>query len=264
VSERRITPATVLAASLRETGQMFILGAQILRGFFRRPFSVRELLEQFWFITSVTWLPAALVSIPFGAVIALQVGSLIGQFGAESFTGGASVLAVIQQGSPLIVSLLIAGAGGTAICADLGSRKIREELDAMEVMGVSVVQRLLVPRVLAAMGVAVLLNGLVSVVGVLGGYFFNVLMQGGTPGAYLSSFAALAQLPDLYVGELKALLFGFVAAVVAAYRGLRPRGGPKGVGDAVNQAVVITFVVLFLVNAGITGVYLQLVPPKGA
>jgi phospholipid/cholesterol/gamma-HCH transport system permease protein len=94
-------------------------------------------------------------------------------------------------------------------------------------MGVSPVQRLVVPRVLATMGVAVLLNGLVSVVGILGGYAFNVFLQDGTPGAYLASFSALAQLPDLYVSELKALVFGFIAGVVAAYRGLNPRGGRR-------------------------------------
>ena len=166
--------------ALRETGRLFALGVTVLRQMFRRPFQVRELVEQFWFIASVTILPTALVSIPFGAVIALQVGSLAQQLGAQSFTGGASVLAVIQQASPIIVALLISGAGGSAICADIGSRTIREEMDAMEVMGVSPIQRLIVPRVLATMLVAVLLNGLVSVVGVMGGYFFNVVMQGGT------------------------------------------------------------------------------------
>jgi phospholipid/cholesterol/gamma-HCH transport system permease protein len=252
-----------VTGALRQSGDFFSLGATTLRDTFRRPFQVRELIEQFWFVASVTILPAALVSIPFGAVIALQVGSLTQQLGAQSFTGGASVLAVVQQASPLIVALLIAGAGGSAICADLGSRKIREELDAMEVMGVSPVQRLIVPRVLAMMLVAVLLNGLVSVVGVVGGYFFNVYLQHGTPGAYLSSFSALAQLPDIYVGELKALIFGLIAGLVAAHRGLHPRGGPKGVGDAVNQSVVITFLLLFLVNVVLTAVYLQLVPQKG-
>ncbi|MFI5533797.1 MlaE family ABC transporter permease [Kitasatospora sp. NPDC051853] len=253
-----------VAGGLRQTGHLLSLAATTVRDTFRRPFQVRELIEQFWFLASVTILPAALVSIPFGAVIALQVGSLAGQLGAQSFTGGASVLAVIQQASPLIVALLIAGAGGSAICADLGSRKIREELDAMAVMGVSPVQRLVVPRVLAAMAVSVLLNGLVSVVGTLGGYFFNVLLQDGTPGAYLASFSALAQLPDLYVSELKALVFGFVAGIVAAYRGLNPRGGPKGVGDAVNQTVVVTFLLLFLINVVITAVYLRVIPQKGA
>jgi phospholipid/cholesterol/gamma-HCH transport system permease protein len=116
--------------------------------------------------------------------------------------------------------------------------------------------------VLAAMLVSVLLNGLVSVVGVLGGYFFNVVMQGGAPGAYLASFNALAQLPDLWIGEIKALLYGFVAGVVAAFRGLNPAGGPKDVGDAVNQAVVITFLLLFLINVALTAIYLQVVPPK--
>ncbi|MFD3409989.1 MlaE family ABC transporter permease [Streptomyces cyaneofuscatus] len=252
-----------LLAPLRETGKLFALGIAVGRAIFRRPFQLREFIEQFWFVASVTILPAALVSIPFGAVIALQVGSLTQQLGAQSFTGGASVLAVIQQASPIIVALLISGAAGSAICADLGSRKIREELDAMEVMGVSPIQRLVVPRVLATMLVAVLLNGLISVVGTLGGYFFNVIMQDGTPGAYLASFSALAQLPDLYVSEFKALIFGFIAGIVAAHRGLNPRGGPKGVGDAVNQSVVITFMLLFFVNMVLTAIYLQIVPAKG-
>ncbi|HEX5407714.1 MAG TPA: ABC transporter permease [Pseudonocardiaceae bacterium] len=251
------------AGALRQTGRLFALAVSVVRMTFQRPFQVRELVEQFWFIASVAILPTALVSIPFGAVIALQVGSLTQQFGAESFTGAASVLAIIQQASPLIVALLVAGAAGSAICADIGSRTIREEIDAMEVLGVSPIQHLIVPRVLATMLVAVLLNGLVSVVGVLGGYFFNVILQGGTPGAYLSSFSALAQLSDLWISEIKAVIFGFIAGVVAAYRGLHPAGGPKGVGDAVNQSVVISFLLLFFVNLVLTMIYLQIVPAKG-
>ncbi|MDT3397044.1 ABC transporter permease [Streptomyces sp. B1866] len=248
---------------IREIGKLFALGLTIIRWSFKRPFQAREFIEQFWFVASVTILPAMLVTIPFGAVMALQVGSLIQQFGAQSYTGGASVLVLVQQGSPLIVSLLVSGVAGSAVCADLGARAIREELDAMEVMGVSPIQRLVVPRVLAMIGVALLLNGLVSVVGTAGGYVFNVMLQNGTPGAYLSSFSALAQLPDLLLSEFKAVIFGFIAGVVAAHRGLNPKGGPKGVGDAVNQSVVFTFLLLFFVNAVLTAIYLQVVPPKG-
>jgi phospholipid/cholesterol/gamma-HCH transport system permease protein len=251
-------------APLRQLGMFFALAATTARMTFKRPFQFREFVEQFWFIASITILPAALISIPFGAVIALQIGSLLQQFSAQSFTGAGSVVAVVQQASPIIVALAIAGAGGSAICADLGARTIREELDAMEVMGVSPIQRLVVPRVLACAGVAVLLNGLTSVVGVLGGYFLNIYVQHGSPGAYLSSFAALAQLPDLYISEIKALIFGFLAGVVAAHRGLNPRPGPKGVGDAVNESVVISFLLLFIVNAVLTAIYLQIVPAKGA
>jgi phospholipid/cholesterol/gamma-HCH transport system permease protein len=250
-------------AALGQAGRLFALAWEVLRSLFTRRLQFREFVEQFWFIASVSILPSALVAIPFGAVIALQLGSLTVQIGAQSFTGAASVLALIQQASPIVTALVIAGAGGSAICADLGARTIREEIDAMEVLGVSPVHRLVAPRVLAAMLVAILLNGVVSVVGVMGGYFFNVVMQGGTPGAYLASFSALAQLPDLWISEIKALIFGFIAGVVAAYRGLNPGKGPKGVGDAVNQSVVITFLLLFFVNFLLTALYLQLVPAKG-
>lgn len=249
-------------SALRQTGNLFALGLDTARATFRRPFQFREFVQQAWFIASVTIVPTILVAIPFGAVVSLQVGGISRQLGAQAFTGSASVLAIVQQASPIVTALLIAGAGGTAICADLGSRTIREEIDALEVLGISPIQRLVVPRVLASMLIAVLLNGVVSVVGVSGGYVFNVLVQGGTPGSYLASFSALAQLPDLWIGEFKALTFGLIAGIVAAYRGLNPKGGPKGVGDAVNQSVVITFVLLFVVNFVLTALYLHIVPPK--
>ncbi|HET7407158.1 MAG TPA: ABC transporter permease [Mycobacteriales bacterium] len=248
--------------ALRQTGSLFALALDTFRALFRRPFQWRETIDQAWFIASVTILPTALVSIPFGAVIALQLGNLTRQVGAQSFTGSASVLAIVREASPIVTALLISGAGGSAICADLGSRKIRDEIDAMEVLGISPIQRLVVPRVLASMFVAVLLNGLVSVVGVAGGYYFNVFLQHGTPGAYIASFTALAQLPDLYASEAKALVFGAIAAIVASYRGLHPAGGPKGVGDAVNQSVIITFMLLFLTNFIMTAIYFQIVPQK--
>jgi len=253
-----------VAAALRSSGDLFGFCVDVLRAVPRRPFQVREFVQQAWFISSVSILPAALVSIPFGAVIALQLGSLVRQLGAQSFTGAASVLAVVREAGPIVTALVIAGAGGSAICADLGARKIREELDAMQVLGIDPVQRLVVPRVAASMLVSVLLNGLVSVVGVAGGYLFNVVMQGGTPGAYLASFQALGQPADLVAGEIKALVFGAVAAIVASYKGMTAGGGPKGVGDAVNQSVVITFMLLFALNFVITAIYFQVVPQKGS
>ncbi|MBS41682.1 MAG: ABC transporter permease [Nocardioides sp.] len=254
--------STRLLAPVGTAGKLFAFGLDVGRGLFRRPFQLREFIQQAWFVASVTIIPTALVAIPFGAVIALQVGGLIKQFGAQSFTGSASVLAVVQQAAPIGTALLIAGAGGSAIAADLGARKIREELDAMMVLGIDPIQRLVVPRVLGTILVAVFLNGMVSVVGVAGGYVFNVILQDGTPGAYLASFTALAQLPDLWIGLIKAAIFGLIAAVVASYKGMTAGGGPKGVGDAVNESVVITFLLLFVVNFVLSAVYLEIVPPK--
>jgi phospholipid/cholesterol/gamma-HCH transport system permease protein len=192
----------------------------------------------------------------------LQAGNFLVLFGSLDRLGGFFVLASVREFAPFVTAVILAGVAGTAITADLGARKIREELDAMMVLGIDPIQRLVVPRVLACMMVAVFLNGLVSVVGVAGGYVFNVVLQDGTPGAYLASFTALAQLPDLWQGMAKALIFGLIAAIVAAYKGMNAAGGPKGVGDAVNESVVITFMLLFVVNFVMSAIYFQLVPPK--
>jgi len=97
---------------------------------------------------------------------------------------------------------------------------------------------------------------------VIGGYVFNVILQHGTPGAYIASFTALAQMADVWQGLLKALVFGLIAAIVASYKGMNAGGGPKGVGDAVNESVVITFLLLFIVNFVMTAIYFQVVPSK--
>lgn len=250
-------------AAITQVGRLFALAFDVIVAMFRRPFQWRDFIEQSWFVAKVSSLPTALFSIPFGATIALLLYQLLKQFGAQSYTGAGGVLAITQQAAPIVTALLISGAGGSAVAADLGARTIREELDAMRTLGVDPVQRLVVPRVLAMVLVALILNGLASVVGVAGGYVFNVMVQGGTPGAYIASFNVLAQLPDIIVSEIKAAIFGFTAGIVAAYRGLNPPPGPKGVGDAVNQSVVISFILVYLINLFMTQIYLEVVPAKG-
>src|SRR5947199_2926881 len=251
-------PRTVM----RETGNMFAVALDGLRRTWDVKQWWREYIGQCWFIAKVTSIPVILISIPFGMVIALHVGSFNQQLGAQSATGAAMVLAIVREASPVATALLIAGAGGSAMTADLGSRKIRDEISAMEVMAVDPIHRLVTPRLLAASTVALFLVSLVSVAGLAGGYVFNVLVQHVTSGAYFSGFTQLVQLPDLWSSLAKAWVFGFVAAMVSCYKGLYCKGGPKGVGDAVNQGVVITFILIFFVNFIMTTLYFALVPQK--
>src|SRR3954463_4452516 len=247
---------------VRETGNLFAVSLDGIRAIPNIRVWWQEYLRQCWFIAKVTSIPVMLISIPFGMVIALHVGTFSRQLGAESATGAAMVLAIVREASPVATALLIAGAGGSAMTADLGSRKIRDEIAAMEVMAVNPVHRLLTPPPFVASTVGLFLVSLVSVAGIAGGYFFNVVVQGVTPGAYFQGFSALAQLPDLYSSLAKAAVFGFIAAMVACYKGLYAKGGPKGVGDAVNQAVVITFILIFFANFIMTSLYFALVPQK--
>jgi phospholipid/cholesterol/gamma-HCH transport system permease protein len=247
---------------LDEAGKLFSVGLEAVHTSFRRPWPLQEFLEQMWFLIKVTSIPVILISIPFGMVISLQVGSFATQLGAQAHIGAAMVLAVVREEAPVATALLIAGAGGSAMCADLGSRRIRDEIDAMEVLGIDPVHRLIMPRVLAATVVAILLDAIVSVAGIAGGYFFAVVVQHGTSSSYFASFNELSQLPDLFMALVKAAVFGFVGGTVACYKGFYARGGPKGVGDAVNQAVVITFLLLFFLNFILTALYFNFVPQK--
>ena len=255
--------AVSAASVIRGPGEIAAMVVDVTRRIFTTRFQLREFIEQAWFITSVTLMPTILVSIPFGAVISLQVGNLTGQLGAQSFAGATAVLAVVREAAPIAAALIIAGAAGSAICSDLGARKIREEIDAMEVLGVDPLARLVVPRGLATMFVALMINGIVIGAGIGGGYFFTVIIQGGSAGAFLSSFTALASITDLYISCIKAVVFGWLAAIVGAYKGLGAGGGPSGVGRAVNESVIIAFMLLFFLNAVITAIYFQVVPPPG-
>jgi phospholipid/cholesterol/gamma-HCH transport system permease protein len=225
-----------------------------------RRFSWTEFTLQAWFMTRVSLLPTVLVAIPFGVIISVQIGAVASQVGATSFMGAVNSIGILRQAAPLVTSLMIAGAVGSAICADLGARTVREEIDALEVMGISPVQRLVAPRVLAALTVALLLTVIVSMTAMVTAYVLNV--GGGTvsSGAYLDSFVAFSQPTDFALAELKALVFGFIATIVAAHKGLNATGGPKGVADAVNQAVVLSVILLALANVAITQAYVMLVP----
>ena len=213
-------------------------------------------------MASVSAAPTLLVAIPIGVIVSIQVGAVAGQLGATSFIGAANGLGIIRQGAPLVTSLMIAGAVGSAICADLGSRTIREEIDAMRVMGVDPMRRLVAPRLAAAMIVSVLLCGFVVFVGFLTGYMFNIFAQGGTPGSYIGTFAAFAAAADLIVALVKSLIFGLLAAIIACDTGLNTRGGPGGVANSVNSAVVSSAIMLFAVNIILTQIYNTLFPSQ--
>jgi phospholipid/cholesterol/gamma-HCH transport system permease protein len=252
--------------SLETFGRQITMGVEAVTelfvGIVRGRFPFGEFVRQCAFMSSVAAAPTLLVAIPIGVIVSIQVGSVAGQVGATSFIGAANGLGIIQQGAPLVTSLMIAGAVGSAICADLGSRTIREEIDAMRVMGVDPLRRLVAPRLGAAMLVSVLLCGFVVFVGFLTGYMFNIFAQNGTPGSYLGTFSSFAVTADLLVALAKSMIFGLLAAIIACDTGLNTRGGPGGVANSVNTAVVLSAVMLFGVNLIITQIYNTLFPPQ--
>jgi len=226
-----------------------------------RRFAWREFFEQAWFLISVSLLPTIFIAIPFGLVLVLEVGGLATQIGATSVVGAVDSIGIVREAAPIISGILLAGAGGSAICADLGARTIRDEIAAMEVMSIDPVARLVAPRLLATVAVAMLLNGVVAFAGIMSGYFAAVEILHSSAGGFLESFSAFSQAPDVVESMLKAAVFGAIAAVVASYEGMGAKRGPAGVGEAVNRSVVITGVALFVANLILTEIFLVTVPP---
>ena len=153
-------------AGVVTTGELVKLAVESIQWGFSdivaRRFSWSEFLLQCWFMTRVSLLPTILVAIPFGVITSVQIGAAANQIGAQSFIGAVNGIGVLRQGAPLVTSLMIAGAVGSAVCADLGARTVREEIDALKVMGISPIQRLVAPRILAALLVSVLLTIIVA------------------------------------------------------------------------------------------------------
>lgn len=238
-------------------GGFFAMALDTLVCIPRAPFAWRELLLQTWFVARVSILPTIMLAIPFQVLLVFTFNILLGEFGASDFSGTGAAYGAVTQIGPVVTVLVVAGAGATAMCADLGARTIREELDALRVMGVNPIQVLVVPRVLAATMVATLLASIVILVGLIGSFIFAVFIQHVTAGAFIGGLTLITGVADVVISLVKAALFGLAAGLIACYKGISAGGGPAGVGNAVNETVVYTFMALFAINIIATAVGVQ-------
>lgn len=249
-----VVSAQSVAKPVRSIGEFFAMALDTFVQMFRPPWAWREFILQTWFVARVALMPTILLSIPFTVLTTFTINVLLVEIGAADFSGTGAALGTVTQTGPIVTVLVIAGAGATAMCADLGARTIREELDALRVLGINPIQALVVPRVLAATLVSLLLASLVCLVGITGGFFFAVFFQNVTPGAFAAGLTLLVGAPQVTVALIKAAVFGLAASLIACYKGISVGGGPQGVGNAVNETVVYTFMALFVINLIATAV----------
>lgn len=246
---------------LEETGDMMILAARTIFSALRPPFPYGgEFVWQFLFVLRVCWLPllVSTFALSYGAP-GLQAANFLSLFGGLDRLGGFFVLAVVREIGPIITGIVLAGAAGTAITADLGARKIREELDALQVLGVDPVKNLVVPRFLALM----LATGLFNIYAVLFGLFGGLLaavVNHQPLGPFWVTFFANTSTTDLWGSTLKTAIFGAIIAIVCCYKGMTASGGAEGVGRAVNQAIVVSFLVFGAFNYAFTQMLLATHP----
>jgi len=230
-------------------GDVLILTGKTVASAVRPPYPYgEELVAQVVFTLRLCWPPLLITTFAVAyAVPGLQAANFLIIIGALDRMGGFFVLAVIREFAPAICAIIVAGVAGTAITADLGARKIREELDALQVLGVDPVKNLVVPRFLALMVVTGLFDVFAIVFGLTGGLLANAV-NGGRVGPFFATFLSNASTTDLWASLLKCTIFGAITAIVCCYKGMTASGGAEGVGRAVNQAVVMTFMAIGAVN----------------
>jgi len=245
-ADRAFLPAKNL---FEQVGDMMILTGKTIVSAIRPPYPYGgEFMSQFLFALRLCWFPLLISTVAFGyGAPGLQAANFLTLFGALDRLGGFFVLASIREFAPFVTAVVVAGVAGTAITADLGARKIREELDALQVLGVDPIKNLVVPRFLALMVITGLLDIYALIFGISGGILTEMLYNQPLGGFFATLFTN-ASITDLWGSVIKCTLFGAIISVVCCYKGMTASGGAAGVGRAVNQAVVISFMGVFAFN----------------
>jgi phospholipid/cholesterol/gamma-HCH transport system permease protein len=249
-------------AVVEESADLVVLLARTLIACVTPPFSWRpDFVEESFSMIRRSIIPVAVTTFAVGyANGVVEAGQLLGVLGTPDRTGGFFVMVSIRELSIWVTSMVLAGVVGSAICADLGARKVRNELDAMEVMGVDVVRTLVVPRFLS-LGIFTLLVTVIGAwAGLAGGMAGQVLIMHEPAASFFGTLWANLTLADVLGFVGKTLVIGFIIAIVNCYKGMTAKGGPQGVGRAVNQAVVIAFTVIWAFQFLFTATFLAAFP----
>jgi phospholipid/cholesterol/gamma-HCH transport system permease protein len=220
-----------------------------------------EFTRQFAFSLMITIASASIVAFVIGfSSVGIQGGSLASAFGAIDRISSVAPVAFLRELGPVLTTAIVAGTLGSTITAELGARKIREELMALEVLGINPIRNLVLPRVVALTLMMPILNLLTFWAGVAGVFTAAVFLYGSTPAAFFENLLLLTNFIDLWSSVIKTMLFGAMIGIIASYKGLRVEGGTEGVGRAVNESVVTCLVAIFMVSVVYTMLFQALYP----
>jgi phospholipid/cholesterol/gamma-HCH transport system permease protein len=258
-------PGAAVTTRVGRIGGMAALAIRAVAALVRPPFVWRrEFVMQCIFILKVTFIPIALSIAAWGfSGPGLQAGNFLVTFGTIDRAGGFMVVAIVREFGTFVTATVVAGVVGTTITAELGARKIREELDALDVLGIDPIAHMVAPRILALTVMMMALDVFALLFGVLGGYLAAVGVLGGTTGGFLVSFYSNTTFLDLAASVVKVGIFGFLIGVICCYKGLNVKGGAESVGRAVNEAVVGCLIAIFFVNLVYTQYFLSVYPDVG-
>lgn len=234
--------------ALDSFGTTISLTFETLAWLFRPPFRVQPLLQAMEFIGVGSVFIIVLTGTFSGMVLTLQSVHALRQFQAEGMVGGIVALSLAREISPVFAGIMVTARVGSAWAAELGNMRITEQIDAISTMGISPVQYLLSPRLLAAVAMLPLLCILYTCMGMVGAWIVAVEWLNVDPGVFIEKVRVYATPRDLFMGEVKAAVFGFLIAAICCRHGFHARGGARGVGLATTRGVVESAVTILVAN----------------
>jgi phospholipid/cholesterol/gamma-HCH transport system permease protein len=232
--------------ALEEAGGIFLLFFQSLYWLFRAPFRGVIFLKQMEFIGTKSSFIVGLTGLFTGMVFALQTSYALRLFSLEYMIGPSTLLSLTRELGPVLTALLVTGRAGSAMCTEIGTMRVTEQIDALHTMAVSPVQYLVVPRIFSGVLMLPLLAALFSLMGALGGYLIAVYMLGQSPNVFINETLYSVDANDFYIGLIKAAVFGLILTLVGCYKGYQAKGGSAGVGKATTEAVVLASVTVLI------------------
>lgn len=229
-----------------ELGGIQLLFIKSLALTFVPPFRFHNLFKQMEFIGVNSLFIVILTGIFTGMVLALQGYIGLRKFGGENLMGGIVILSLAREMGPVMTALMVNARAGSAIAAELGTMRVTEQIDALQIMAINPIHYLIVPRIWAGILVLPLLTAINILVGTMGGYFVGVVLLGINPGVYMDKTVNWLELSDLVQGMVKAVFFGLILTLIGCYKGYNTTGGAEGVGRATTEAVVVSSVAILI------------------
>jgi phospholipid/cholesterol/gamma-HCH transport system permease protein len=247
-----------LKSGVLEIQEYVRLQAATVRGVFSRPFYFRDVVEQFDQIGIGSLTVVLLTGFFTGAVLVLQTGITLDQFGARPFVGRIVSATMVKELGPVLTGLMLAGRVGSGIAAELGSMVVTDQINALRALGTDPVRKLVVPRVLAGLIMAPVLTVIADTVGIFGGWIMAVFQLRVASSLYWTSVTDGLYLQDAWMGLIKPFCLGYVIVTIGCHVGMRTKGGTQGVGRATTNAVVASSVAVIAVDFFVTRLLITL------
>ena len=249
-------------SSLLFAGGFAALCIQVVKEAFQRPFYLKLIIEQVFYIGTQSFLLVAVTALATGSVMALQFGYGLARFGGKLYVPRIVALAILREMGPVFTSLLVAGRIGSGIASEVASMKVTQQIDAIRALGTSPVKRIVIPRLVASLIALPILTLFADYIGLFGAMMVAWRDLNINTEYFISKSIETLRMYDLFTGMAKTAVFAFFISITACWKGLNTEGGTQGVGNTTTWVVVTSSIFIMISDFFLTKLFILTVYPK--